>query len=142
MAVSATVTLPLYTRVNGGEFIHLGDATIEVPFDLQATLPGLELHSPHAAAHPMGHSHHDHNQVDPHATTCLNHEPKQHRDGKPPWCDLCGLTSSFQEPVSHFPPRGVVHPNTGTYPATGVVTPVVPLAKVPATDPPPEVSRD
>jgi hypothetical protein len=26
------------------------------------------------------------------------HRPVQHRDGKPPWCSTCGLTSAGQEP--------------------------------------------
>lgn len=28
------------------------------------------------------------------------HEPRQHRDGKPAWCDECGLTLSYEVPVS------------------------------------------
>jgi len=31
-----------------------------------------------------------------------NHNPIQHRDGKPPWCRECGLTESFQFPTSRF----------------------------------------
>ena len=31
---------------------------------------------------------------------CDDHKPVQHRDGKPPWCDGCGLTASGEEPVS------------------------------------------
>lgn len=30
---------------------------------------------------------------------CGNHQPKQHRDGKPPWCKTCGLTKTGYEPV-------------------------------------------
>jgi len=30
------------------------------------------------------------------------HNPIQHRDGKPPWCRECGLTDSFQVPTSKF----------------------------------------
>ena len=26
--------------------------------------------------------------------TCPDHETKQHRDGKPPWCNACGMTAS------------------------------------------------
>jgi hypothetical protein len=33
--------------------------------------------------------------VEPH-----NHQPVQHRDGMPPWCDDCGLTATYQHPVS------------------------------------------
>lgn len=33
---------------------------------------------------------------------CKEHEPKQHRDGKPPWCRNCGLTAGYQEPVSRL----------------------------------------
>ena len=32
--------------------------------------------------------------------TCAEHQPIQHRDGKPPWCRACGLTAEFQKPVS------------------------------------------
>jgi hypothetical protein len=32
---------------------------------------------------------------------CRNHQPRQHRDGKPPWCNECGLTESGEEPQSH-----------------------------------------
>lgn len=31
-----------------------------------------------------------------------NHIPVQHRDAKPPWCEECGLTADFKEPVSRF----------------------------------------
>lgn len=27
------------------------------------------------------------------------HQPKQHRDGKPPWCHACGLTATGQVPT-------------------------------------------
>lgn len=30
------------------------------------------------------------------------HNPIQHRDGKPPWCNSCGLTADFTFPVSRF----------------------------------------
>ena len=26
--------------------------------------------------------------------TCTAHNPVQHRDGKPPWCNTCGLTAN------------------------------------------------
>lgn len=33
---------------------------------------------------------------------CENHNPRQHRDGKPPWCRKCGLDAQFQVPESRF----------------------------------------
>lgn len=30
------------------------------------------------------------------------HEPVQHRDGKPPWCPVCGLTSDGRIPESRL----------------------------------------
>lgn len=33
---------------------------------------------------------------------CHNHQPKQHRDGKPPWCANCGLTATYEEPTSRL----------------------------------------
>lgn len=33
---------------------------------------------------------------------CSNHNPVQHRDGKPPWCRACGLTADYQEPRSRL----------------------------------------
>lgn len=33
---------------------------------------------------------------------CRNHQPRQHRDGKPPWCNECGLTADGQQPRSRF----------------------------------------
>jgi hypothetical protein len=30
-----------------------------------------------------------------------DHRPVQHRDMKPPWCNECGLTSAWQEPMAH-----------------------------------------
>lgn len=30
------------------------------------------------------------------------HQPVQHRDGKPPWCNTCGLTAEGKEPRSRF----------------------------------------
>lgn len=31
-----------------------------------------------------------------------NHLPIQHRDGKPPWCNVCRLTEAYQVPKSVF----------------------------------------
>ena len=33
---------------------------------------------------------------------CRKHQPRQHRDGKPPWCNTCGLTSEGFEPRSRL----------------------------------------
>lgn len=33
---------------------------------------------------------------------CSNHNPIQHRDGKPPWCRICGLTADGQVPKSRI----------------------------------------
>lgn len=33
---------------------------------------------------------------------CPTHRPVQHRDGKRPWCDICGLTDRWTEPQSMF----------------------------------------
>lgn len=33
---------------------------------------------------------------------CSNHNPIQHRDGKPPWCRICGLTADGKEPKSRI----------------------------------------
>lgn len=33
---------------------------------------------------------------------CSNHNPIQHRDGKPPWCRICGLTADGKEPRSRI----------------------------------------
>jgi hypothetical protein len=30
--------------------------------------------------------------------SCERHKPVQHRDGKPPWCNNCGLTKNGQVP--------------------------------------------
>lgn len=30
---------------------------------------------------------------------CPDHKPRQHRDGKPPWCRECGLTANFEMPI-------------------------------------------
>ena len=31
---------------------------------------------------------------------CSNHQARQHRDGKEPWCNHCGLTADGREPRS------------------------------------------
>jgi hypothetical protein len=31
---------------------------------------------------------------------CPVHKPVQHRDGKPPWCPVCGLDATGRVPVS------------------------------------------
>lgn len=31
---------------------------------------------------------------------CKAHIPIEHNDGKPPWCEECGLSSGYQKPVS------------------------------------------
>jgi len=33
---------------------------------------------------------------------CTDHNPVQHRDGKPAWCKRCGLTASFTVPEFRF----------------------------------------
>lgn len=33
---------------------------------------------------------------------CPDHQPVQHRDGKPPWCKTCGLTAYGVVPVGLF----------------------------------------
>lgn len=33
---------------------------------------------------------------------CPTHNPVQHRDAKPKWCDICGLTKDFDVPVSRL----------------------------------------
>lgn len=30
------------------------------------------------------------------------HNPRQHRDGKPPWCRVCGLTTAGKVPISYL----------------------------------------
>lgn len=36
------------------------------------------------------------------SSECSDHKPRQHRDGKPPWCRACGLTANFELPVGIF----------------------------------------
>lgn len=36
------------------------------------------------------------------AIDCRQHQARQHRDGKAPWCNECGLTENGQEPASRF----------------------------------------
>lgn len=43
---------------------------------------------------------------------CNNHNPVQHRDGKPPWCDRCGLTAGFNKPRSLFDKKPEVFAET------------------------------
>jgi hypothetical protein len=31
-----------------------------------------------------------------------DHDPIQNRDGKPPWCRVCGLTANFETPKPRF----------------------------------------
>ena len=38
-------------------------------------------------------------------TKCSDHNPRQHRDGKPPWCRNCGLTKDFKKPTGIFDRR-------------------------------------
>lgn len=33
------------------------------------------------------------------------HRPLQHRDGKPPWCEVCGLDVDFKKPESRIAAR-------------------------------------
>lgn len=33
---------------------------------------------------------------------CPDHKPRQHRDGKPPWCKLCRLTAEGKVPTPHW----------------------------------------
>lgn len=41
-------------------------------------------------------------EVGVNAAKCSDHNPRQHRDAKPPWCRNCGLTKDFQVPKSKF----------------------------------------
>lgn len=40
--------------------------------------------------------------LEPENPYCGEHEPVQHRDGKPAWCNACGLTAGYQVPLSSF----------------------------------------
>lgn len=40
--------------------------------------------------------------LEPEKPYCGEHEPVQHRDGKPAWCNACGLTAGYQVPQSSF----------------------------------------
>lgn len=51
-------------------------------WNVRATITGESAHQPR-----------------PEAFTCLEHKPRQHRDGKEPWCDSCRLTSDGREPM-------------------------------------------
>lgn len=33
---------------------------------------------------------------------CKDHRPVQHRDGKTPWCNNCGLTKDWRQPFGYF----------------------------------------
>lgn len=37
-----------------------------------------------------------------HLNDLHEHKPVQHRDGKPPWCNTCGMTAGYLVPVSSF----------------------------------------
>ncbi len=37
---------------------------------------------------------------------CIKHNPVQHRDGKPPWCNNCGMTKDGHIPRSRFEKEG------------------------------------
>lgn len=41
--------------------------------------------------------------MNPHTVEPHIHKPKQHRDGKPPWCDACGLTETYEVPYFNGP---------------------------------------
>lgn len=43
----------------------------------------------------------EHITVSP-APDAHDHQPVQHRDGKPPWCAACGLTTDGSVPLSSF----------------------------------------
>lgn len=43
--------------------------------------------------------------------TCPEHRPVQHRDGKEPWCGLCGLNSNMKRPHSNMPTREAARVN-------------------------------
>ncbi|WP_291053703.1 hypothetical protein [Herbiconiux sp.] len=48
-----------------------------------------------------------------HEPSAHHHRPVQHRDGKPPWCNACGLTASHAVPVSRFPSPPTRGPSGG-----------------------------
>ena len=41
-------------------------------------------------------------EPDPDAIQCSDHQPRQHRDTRPPWCKNCGLTKDFKKPKGIF----------------------------------------
>lgn len=76
----------------------------------------------------------------PPTSTCGDHRPVQHRDGKPPWCKSCGLTASFAVPHSRFEGstavmqvlgEGCSHCGCFGYHALGCPTTRIPLAASP-----------
>lgn len=75
-----------YTGLIGAEFVKIRDDFTRVTAHIEETdaelMRGLSVDDRLAAAE------------------CSDHKPRQHRDGKPPWCRKCGLTAAGLVPIS------------------------------------------
>lgn len=55
--------------------------------------------------------------LEPGEVGCNEHEPVQHRDGKPPWCNACGLTEGYWVPLASFASKKGFKPQVKSEPA-------------------------
>lgn len=113
MAAMTPITAHVYVRVDGSDVLNeVGEASIPITADVDATRSGVGvlrvdmvnlatlLRSVADSLSP------DQQHTAPEAVPAHDHKPVQHRDGKPPWCKICGLTASFHVPRSAFAREG------------------------------------
>jgi hypothetical protein len=107
------ITAHVYIRVDGSDVLNeVGEATIPIAADIDATRDGVgvlrvDLVNLAALLHRVADS------IAPTQAELMvdseavhDHKPVQHRDGRPPWCNECGLTASFHEPKGRFDRQG------------------------------------
>jgi hypothetical protein len=91
----AGMTLSLGVWLSVGENPPARVGTAEVEAQLTTTEHGVTIHAGAALTKAL------HQAADAIAEVCPNHQARQHRDGKEPWCNECHLTEDGREPHRH-----------------------------------------
>lgn len=90
--MSVTIKLGVWLSVGDNPPIHVGVADIEAK--TTTTADGITIEAGPAIREALQQA------ADALAPECPNHQARQHRDGKEPWCNDCHLTEDGREPVT------------------------------------------
>lgn len=89
--MSMTLSIGVWLSVGDNPPARVGTAEVEAK--LTSTADGITIHAGTAITDAL------HQAADAIAEGCPNHQARQHRDGREPWCNECHLTEDGRDPV-------------------------------------------